>query len=75
MSDNVNQPDHYNQGGIECIDAMREAFGDGQVKIFCKLNAFKYLWRADQKNGDEDLAKAVWYSRMASGDDPRATHD
>jgi hypothetical protein len=24
-------------------------------------NAIKYLWRADHKNGIEDLKKAVWY--------------
>lgn len=24
-------------------------------------NALKYLWRADLKNGIEDLEKSVWY--------------
>jgi hypothetical protein len=24
-------------------------------------NAFKYIWRADLKNGVEDLKKAKWY--------------
>jgi hypothetical protein len=28
---------------------------------FCLGNAIKYLWRADLKNGVEDLKKAVWY--------------
>jgi hypothetical protein len=28
---------------------------------FCLGNAMKYLWRADLKNGLEDLEKAVWY--------------
>jgi len=28
---------------------------------FCLGNAIKYLWRADLKNGIEDLEKARWY--------------
>lgn len=60
-ADNVNHPSHYSGGGIECIDAMVSAFGVEAVKTFCKLNAFKYLWRAERKNGDEDINKANWY--------------
>lgn len=57
----MNHPKHYNQGNIECIAAMEEAFGVDAVAAFCKCNAFKYLWRSDQKNGIEDLEKALWY--------------
>ena len=28
---------------------------------FCRLNAFKYLFRSDRKNGVEDIKKANWY--------------
>ena len=59
--DNVNHPQHYTKGSIECIDAMISAFGKEEVKIFCKLNAFKYIWRAENKNGEEDIEKAQWY--------------
>ena len=58
----VEHPQHYNQGNIECIDAMESAFGADEVSSFCKLNAFKYLWRAGDKiNAVEDLKKARWY--------------
>ena len=58
----VEHPQHYNQGNIECIDAMESAFGADEVSSFCKLNAFKYLWRAGDKiNTVEDLKKARWY--------------
>ena len=57
----VNHPSHYNQGGIECIDAMISAFGVEMVRSFCICNAFKYLWRHAHKNGLEDLAKASFY--------------
>ena len=59
--DMVNHPTHYTSGKIECIDAMLEAFGASEVESFCKLNAFKYIWRANHKGGMEDIKKAVWY--------------
>jgi hypothetical protein len=58
--DNVNHPPHYNQGGIECIDAIKAATGSGFVK-YCTGNVIKYLWRYDLKGGVEDLKKAAWY--------------
>jgi hypothetical protein len=60
--DLVNHPQHYTKGGLECIDVMQAVFGTKAVITFCKLNAFKYLWRAGQKGGKtEDLRKARWY--------------
>ena len=72
MDDSVYKPYHYTQGDIECIDAMVEAFGDDQTSIYCQLNAFKSLWRADLKSSDQDLEKAIWYLKFAIGEDPRA---
>ena len=57
----VDHPTHYNQGNIECIDAMVAAFGKKAVANFCLCNAFKYCWRAEHKNGLEDTNKAIWY--------------
>ena len=59
-SDNVNHPEHY-QGKNECIDVMVAMFGVDAVKHFCMCNAYKYRFRADKKNGAEDIAKAEWY--------------
>lgn len=57
----VNHPEHYNQGTYECIDVMVDVFGEAAVRDFCLLNAFKYVWRAQNKNGNEDIEKAIWY--------------
>lgn len=58
----INHPDHYNQGRIECIEAMESAFGREAVFDFCLLNAFKYIWRCkDKENIKQDLEKARWY--------------
>lgn len=59
-SDNVNHPKHY-QGKHECIDEMIALFGVEAVKHFCMCNVYKYRYRADRKNGAEDLNKAEWY--------------
>ena len=58
--DKVNSPSHYNQAGIECIDAIKASLGDG-YQDYCKGNVMKYLWRYKYKNGIEDLKKAQWY--------------
>jgi len=60
MVDNVNNPKHYNQAGIECIDAILAATGDG-FEYYLQGNIMKYLWRYRYKNGTEDLRKAQWY--------------
>lgn len=60
--DEVNRPKHYTSGGIECIDAMRAAFGKEAVANFCLCNAFKYIWRNKLKgNSQLDCQKAIWY--------------
>lgn len=54
--DPVNHPRHYNMhpSGVECIDVVEHmSFNIG--------NAVKYLWRHNDKNGLEDLDKAIWY--------------
>ena len=58
--DNVNKPPHYNQAGVECIDAIQAATDDG-FEYYLQGNIIKYLWRYRYKNGVEDLKKAQWY--------------
>lgn len=71
-ADAVLWPSHYNQGDIECIDAMVAAFGAERVRTYCEIAAFKYNWRLHHKgNAEQDRAKAIWYMRFANGDDPR----
>ena len=46
---------------MECIDEMILVFGKEAVKHFCLCNAWKYRYRAADKNGEEDLKKSDWY--------------
>lgn len=62
---NVIHPEHYNiPGRKECIEEMIELFGYEKVEAFCELNAYKYKYRHELKNGQEDLEKAANYERM-----------
>jgi hypothetical protein len=58
-SDPIN-PSHYKQGGIECIEAIKAATGDGFIG-YVWGNVIKYLWRWPKKGGVDDLKKARWY--------------
>lgn len=53
--DAVCNPNHYNQhpSGIECIKISRHM----EANI---ASALEYMWRYKQKNGAEDLEKAIW---------------
>ena len=59
-SDLVNNPPHYNAGGIECIDAIMAATNHNK-EGYLQGNILKYVWRYDYKGGLEDLQKAEWY--------------
>ena len=62
VPDMVNHPQHYTQGGIECIDALKAAtVGKRGIEAVCVANVIKYLWRYEEKNGIEDIRKAKWY--------------
>ena len=62
VEDVVNNPDHYNTGNIECIDAIQESMSSVAFKGYLKGNCMKYLWRYDNKGKQvQDLQKAGWY--------------
>lgn len=68
FADPVNHPSHYNQGAVECIDAIEAALGPDGFRAYCKGNALKYVWREQHKGGTESLRKAIWYlDRLVSG--------
>lgn len=59
--DNVENPAHYNQSGIECIEAIKASMSKEEYEGYLRGNCLKYLWRYRYKNGLEDLKKAQWY--------------
>ena len=61
-ADPVEQPDRYNKGSIEAIEAIKASMPEQEFKGYLKGNALKYLWRYDYKGKPvEDLRKCRWY--------------
>ena len=68
-TDSVNHPSHYNQHERECIVEMYTLFGLKKFITFCKMNAWKYRYRAGSKannTADKDNAKADRYIEYAA---------
>lgn len=65
MSEKINHPSHYQrEGRRECIEEIQDKYGIFITHIFCLTNAYKYLYRAGEKEGnsaEQDIAKAKWY--------------
>lgn len=60
--DPVNRPAHYNMGGIECIDYIKQVLGLQGYIDYCHGNMIKYQHRYKYKNNPaEDMKKAEWY--------------
>ena len=70
MSNAVEHPSHYNKAGRkECIVEMEEKYGAEATAIFCLANAYKYLYRAGDKEDnpmEQDRNKARWYFDYAN---------
>ena len=60
-TDNVNNPSHYGNGQIECIDYLEDFMTTEEFIGYLRGNIGKYLHRWRYKNGLEDLRKAEWY--------------
>ena len=64
-TDPVNHPNHYEMvGPFESFDIIVESLGIDGARQFCQGNIIKYQTRYKEKNGEEDLKKRHWYSRM-----------
>lgn len=62
MTMNAINPQHYKNGEVECIDALKAAtVNKSGIEAVCTANIIKYLWRYESKNGLEDVRKARWY--------------
>ena len=68
LVDPINNPPHYNQGSVECIEAIKATLTPEEFRGYCKGNAIKYVWRERLKGQDESLKKATWYlDRLQNG--------
>ena len=64
--DMVNDPPHYKQHEMECIDEMLVVFGVQAVIDYCRCAAWNYRYRAPYKHKFKmDNDKADWYLKKA----------
>lgn len=68
VRDDVNHPEHYTRGGIECIDYIKAKLTADQFEGYLKGCVLKYLSRCEIKGSKfKDLRKAKWYlNRLVS---------
>ena len=60
-NDMVDHPPHYNEGGLECIDYIKQQLGD-QFPSYLEGSIIKYIHRNKYKDANiQDLEKARWY--------------
>lgn len=61
INNHVN-PSHYKRGGMEAIDVMAAFTSNlNGIEAVDTGNALKYILRWKEKNGIEDIEKAIWY--------------
>nr|BAR28603.1 hypothetical protein [uncultured Mediterranean phage uvMED]BAR29133.1 hypothetical protein [uncultured Mediterranean phage uvMED]BAR29224.1 hypothetical protein [uncultured Mediterranean phage uvMED] len=61
FNDLVNHPPHYNKGGVEAIDYIKQQLGK-EFPAYLEGSAIKYIHRYKYKDANiQDLQKAVWY--------------
>jgi hypothetical protein len=57
-------PQHYKDGRIEAIDAIRSALGHQGFKDYCRGQVIRYLWRIGKKDDElVEVGKAQCYLR------------
>lgn len=48
---------------LECFEALVSMLTVEEIRGYLRGNSFKYRWRFIDKNGTEDLRKAMWYEK------------
>lgn len=59
MTEEIEHPSRYNQGGIECWDVEKAFFGVDAFVLHLCAGAIEYILRHKMKNGAADLRKAA----------------
>ena len=54
MVDNINNPEHYNQGAVECIEAIESMLTPDEFVGYLRGNSLKYRWRMRYKGSPID---------------------
>ena len=61
QEDPVKNPSHYDKGGKQVWDIMKDLSTEEEYIGYLKLNVVKYLSRYKDKGGKQSLEKAIAY--------------
>lgn len=62
IEDMINHPPHYNKGGLECIEYIKQQLGGVGFRAYLEGNVIKYIHRHKYKDQNiSDLKKAIFY--------------
>jgi hypothetical protein len=50
LRNQINNPQHYRSGGMECIDVIEAQLSDEEFVGYLRGNAIKYQWRMMKKH-------------------------
>jgi hypothetical protein len=59
--DIINKPNHYHKGGTDVLSFVDGKLDRERIAGFHQINVLKYVTRYKEKNGLEDLQKAMFY--------------
>lgn len=66
-NDIINNPSHYNRGGIEIINVLKAFLTPDEYKGYLKGTNLTYLLRSAWKGQNKhDILKAEWYAKRLS---------
>lgn len=55
------RPNYYRKNGLECYEVQLASMGLTKYQGYLQGCAQKYIWRWEDKNGKQDLEKAIEY--------------
>lgn len=56
------KPNHYKKNGKDLIEIWKDMFDEKEFRAVMKSNIFRYVVRYEEKNGIQDLFKAIEFA-------------
>lgn len=69
-------PNHYKEGDVECIEAIKSSLNTEAFHGYLKASVMKYLWRYDKKDNPAlCLGKAQWFMNRLVNEHNKSVED
>ena len=69
-------PNHYKEGDVECIEAIKSSLDTNAFHGYLKASVMKYLWRYDKRDNPAlCLGKAQWFMNRLVNEHNQSVED